>query len=763
MKLNRTSFIFAVPLTLAATSLCFAQVAGQDQAAAKSQTTTGQPATNKGTTTSTQGGTTVKGLVPQKTKPKGIKVKTAGLPKPPPPPPPAWTQFKLNPKTTIFLDFTDSNPDSVFSVFSRTSGITIVKDPSFKLPLTVTSAKAVSLKDAFEILNTVLNLDGFELQKQGNLLIVGKKVATPPPAPPPGPPPAPPQPEAKAILHVYALKNANASQVARVINEVFSQQQLENIVQGLANGGGFNPMPMQGRPAGPKPEPVVRASSEDYSNSVVVNAPKEYQDQVADLVKQLDQSTELPLVTKIFKLKYVDVDEVTDAIQQVLTSNAPLGKGGKKQDQQNQNFFYYNPFGNQSNQNSGQSATEIRATNSVIVSATKENMDSVEELIKEMDQQTDYVGTTFVIHLENAKASDVATLLMQAFTKPKNSDQNDNPFVFFYPDSYNTNKKKDITTDVTEDGEHVNVRDLTGKVNIMPDPNTNSLIVVTLPSNMKLIRKVVDQIDKVSEQVMIETVIVEVNLDKITKLGVEWNFQQNSVFNTTQNTAAGSQSFGIQGQTPAAQGFTYTLTGANYKAFLNALQTDTKYKVLSTPRIFTSNNVKAEINVSQKVPYITSQQATLTTQLISNYDFKDVGVVLTVTPRITENGQVTMDVVQSADDLQGYTTFNAPIINHREASTTVSIVDGQTVILGGIIRSTINNTENKIPLLGDLPLLGPLFRSTSKEHQQTELMVLLTPHIIKDNVAAQKLREMETKELSKESQDSLKQLIDSKP
>ena len=262
---------------------------------------------------------------------------------------------------------------------------------------------------------------------------------------------------------------------------------------------------------------------------------------------------------------------------------------------------------------------------------------------------------------------------------------------------------------------------------------------------------------------MIETIIVEANLSKETKLGVEWNILQNKVFNNSKNTATTSQDFGIQSSTTSPQGFKYTLTGDGYKAFVNALQADTKFKVLSTPRIFTSNNVKAEINVATQVPYISSSQIGAVGNTTASYDFKNVGIVLTVTPRITSTGDVAMDVVQSADDLQGYTSFNAPIVNHRQASTSVSVKDGETIILGGIIRSTTNVTENKVPILGDFPLLGNLFRSTDRTKGQTELMVLLTPHIVHNSVDAQRLREQETRRLSKPSQNELQNVIDNPP
>ncbi|AIE85990.1 general secretion pathway protein D [Fimbriimonas ginsengisoli Gsoil 348] len=686
---------------------------------------------------------------------------------PPKPPKPAWQEFKLNPKTTIFLDFTESSPDMIISILSRTAGITILKDPSFKSPMTVTSAKAVGLDEAFEIFNTMLGMNGYELRKQGNLMIVSKKQQAPPPmmqAPPP-----PPPPEEKPVIKVYKLNYASAQQISRVVNEVFSQQQLEQIIQGLQNGGGFNGGPQfGGRQGGPQQPKAVRASSEDYSNSVVVTAMPKFQTDVEALIRELDKPSETPLDSQIFKLKYIDVDEAVDAVNSVLTANKPTGKGAGKSSSNDQSSFYgfygYNPFGSSRSQG-GETAVAVKQTNSIIVSATKANLDIVRKLIADMDKEASFIGTTFVVHLENAKAADVATLLNQAFTKRRDQSQDDNPFFFFYSDSFGgNNKKKDVAKDVDEHGEVVNVRDLTGKVNVIADPNTNSVIVVTMPSNMRIIKHVVEQLDHIAEQVMIETVIVEANLDKTTKLGVEYKFLQNKVLNWNASATGGQNFGGVQGTVAApAQGFSYTLNGNDYNIFLNALQTDTRFKVLSTPRIFTSNNVKASIDVSQQVPYITSQQAANVGGLITQYDFKSVGVILTVTPRITAAGEVSMEVTQSADDLQGFTTFNAPIINHRQASTTASVKDGETIVLGGIIRATTNLTENKVPILGDIPLLGNLFRSTNRSRGQTELLVLLTPRIVRNPDEARRLREEETKRLSKGSQDAIQKQLNPPP
>ncbi|HEY3781023.1 MAG TPA: secretin N-terminal domain-containing protein [Fimbriimonadaceae bacterium] len=673
-----------------------------------------------------------------------------------------WQKFKL-PNKTLFLDFTDANPDMVISIFARTSGITILKDPSFKVALTVTSAKSVGLNEAFNIFNTVLNLNGYELQKRDSMLVVAKHSEE---AAAPAMPTAAMMAAMKAatpaadpnqtVIKTYKLKNASAQQISRVINEVFTPQVLQDLVQNLQNGGGMpqqNPQMamMMGQQGQGKAQPkVLRASYDDYTNAVVVSAPQKDQDQVAKLIDDLDKTTTQALDTKIFKIKHVPAQEVVDALQEVLNVNAPTGRGAKKQENdQNNNFNrFFNPFGNSDqNKAQGQTATAIKSTNSVIVSATPENMELVKKVIQDVDEPGSFATTTFVLHLENAKATDVATLLTQAFTQNRNNNQDDFS-VFFFGGDGQSNRNKG-TTDLDEDGNLVNIRDLAGKVTVIADPNTNDLIIATVPANMKVIRNVVDQLDKVADQVMIETVIVEATLDKNTKLGVEWNFLNNHS-NLKQN-------FGLQSQTPALPGLSYTLTQGQYSVFLNALQTDTRFRILDTPRIVTSNNVQAVIDVSQKVPYITSQEATgIGTSLISNYDFLNVGVVLTVTPRITSNGQVSMDVTQSADDLQGFTTYNAPIVDHRQAQATVSVADGQTIILGGIIQTSTNLTRNKVPILGDIPILGKLFQSTTKDVGQTELMVFLTPHIIRSNSDAQKLRKEDTGRLSKESQDVIK-------
>ncbi|HRJ96463.1 MAG TPA: secretin N-terminal domain-containing protein, partial [Fimbriimonadaceae bacterium] len=296
------------------------------------------------------------------------------------------------------------------------------------------------------------------------------------------------------------------------------------------------------------------------------------------------------------------------------------------------------------------------------------------------------------------------------------------------------------------DGRVVNVRDLAGQVTTIPDSNTNSIIVVASPENAELIRQILSQLDRIPEQVMIETIIVEATLDASTKLGVEWNY--NRANTQTDQTGSVGTDFGLRRANPPLTGFRYSLAGGSLEGLINALATDKKFQVLSTPRIYTSNNVQAQINISQSVPYVLSTREDPNGNLTFNYSFQDVGIVLTVTPRITANGFVTMDVDQTANDLQGFTSFNAPIVNQRQANTTVTVKDNETIILGGIIRNTVTSTVNKIPLLGDIPILGNLFKFSDKSNVKTELLVFLTPRIVRTPEEAQQIKDDSLRQMS---------------
>ena len=772
----------------------------------------------------------------------------------------SWKDTKFNAKTKIKLDFRNANVDLVISMFEKTSGITIVKDPALVGPITLTSATAVSLKTGFQILEKTLNLKGYDLKKDGDLFIIQKQ-----------------QDrgrgggggfgqipagvdmsalfgggQAQSVLKIYPIKFANATQVARVVNEAFTQtggntNPFASLFGGGGNqnrggfggfgqqggrggrngGGGAPTFSFGGGGGGNSQGATVRASSDDFSNSVIVNAPDKEQKEVERVIKTIDKETAAPQHTRVFNLQYATAAEVAPTIQNVLTNNAPRGVGGVTNQGSNPQDRFQQAIRFGSTQASFGTVAADARTNSLVVTATDESQLIVESVIKSLDKPIDFASTTFVFPLNNAKADDVATLLRNTFgtrqglngggnnRNTQNQGQqrqtvnttggangnrlgglqeNPNDPNNLYLQMQNPNGVDgELLTSISAqgggfgqfggggggqfrggqggtqqnqtpvgrnaDGKLTPVQDLTGQVTAIPDPNTNSIIIVANPDYAALIKSILAQLDKIPEQVMIETIIVEANLDNTEKLGIEWNYLDKGALGVSGQNGNSGINFGINSTTNPPQGFKYTIGGKNLTVFLNALKTDAKFSILSTPRIFTSNNVQGQINISQSLPYITSSRTDPSGALTYNYSNVDVGIVLTVTPRITANGYVTMDINQTANDLQGYTTFNAPIVNKREANTIVSVKNGETIILGGIIRNSVTATTNKVPILGDIPILGNLFKSNSKEKHKTELMILLRPRIVKDEGEARQLRLDESKSLSKETQDQLGKVI----
>jgi general secretion pathway protein D len=747
-----------------------------------------------------------------------------------------WDSFKLNSKTKIKLDFKNASIDMVLTLLSKTSGITIVKDPNLTGNISISSPKAVPLSEAFTIVNSLLNMKGYDVKKEGNHLVVkgratGRNAGSGSNASVPSFDPSmftSMMGANQTEIKVYPLKYASASAVATVLNDVFATQAspMDSFMQmfggpGQMGRGGMQ-MGNRGRMGSrtSSSSQAVRASSDVYSNSVIVNASSTDQEQVYDLIKQIDKQTDTPQQSKVFTLKFAMATDLVTIVQNVLTANAPTGRGQSTGSSSLNPFEQrFQMFGSRSSSSSSTVTADSR-TNSLIVTTTEENMKLVENLIKDLDTEVKYESTTFVYPLSNARADLLATTLNQAFNNtrsgttnstsnrtssssrtsssrnsssssnrlssenvdPNNIDPNnidialadpakDNGELLTqifaqgyggggYGQRSNTNSNSTTkTTGRTADGRVVSIRDLSGQVTIVADTNTNSLIIVTMPENVALIKQILEQLDKIPEQVMIETIIVEATLDATDKFGVEWNFTENNIAGDKGNTGTMGTTYNLKSNTSTLQGFKYTMTGGNLTAFMNILKTDQKFRVLSTPRIFTSNNSEAEINISQSIPYVLSQRTDANGNITFDYSFEDVGIVLTVTPHITADGFVTMDVTQTANDLQGYTSFNAPIVNQRQATTNVAVKDGETIILGGIIRNTVNSTVNKIPVLGDIPLLGELFKSTTKENVKTELLVFLTPRVVRTPEEARKLAQEQQNKLSIQSQKELGKVL----
>jgi len=312
---------------------------------------------------------------------------------------------------------------------------------------------------------------------------------------------------------------------------------------------------------------------------------------------------------------------------------------------------------------------------------------------------------------------------------------------------------------------------LLGDAIIQIDPETRSLIIVTDDQTHAELEKVIKELDRPKPQVLIKVVFLEVTWDKGSDIGVEGSYTFNlkndtlSTSPTTGNTVAtttktiGSTTDGTNSvttlTTPLNQvprtlnmsnlyGLSQLTTGSfvrlssdNWNATLHALATHGKTEVLSRPTIMARNNQQAVIVVGQEVPFVTNSRVTDAGQTINTVQYDNVGIILSVTPFITSHNMVEMIVAPEISALTSQTvaisnTASSPVISKRSAETVVVTPDGTTSVIGGLMQTQKTTTVQKIPYLGDIPLLGLPFKHTVKDETKTELLIFLTPYIVHD-------------------------------
>jgi general secretion pathway protein D len=380
-------------------------------------------------------------------------------------------------------------------------------------------------------------------------------------------------------------------------------------------------------------------------------------------------------------------------------------------------------------------------TNSIIVTDSMSNIRKIESLIHAMDVAApEGKGKINVYYLRNANSEEIAKL-MQALVSRLPAPA---------PGAAAAAGPSTI---------------LEGTVTITADKATNSLIIVGTPGDFEIMKDVIQKLDLRRRQVYVEVAIIEMSLSKLRDVGFEFQATNLNRLESGNNLSGiGGTNFGnigaaivngpaalanMSGLAVGAVKGTFKYNGTEYLsvgALLHALQTDSNVNVLSTPNILTMDNQKAEIMVGQNVPFLTGQTQNAVTgsqTLFNSIDRKDVGIKLTLTPQISSDDNVRLEVNQEISDVIASTSANAagPTTSKRSASTTVVVKDRQTMVIGGLIRDNVTSSESKVPFLGDIPILGWLFKSKTTSIDKTNLMIFITPYIIKNEGEATELTE----------------------
>jgi general secretion pathway protein D len=282
---------------------------------------------------------------------------------------------------------------------------------------------------------------------------------------------------------------------------------------------------------------------------------------------------------------------------------------------------------------------------------------------------------------------------------------------------------------------------------ISADDGKNVILIIATPVLYKIIHRLLTDLDTPPRQVLIEATVVEVTLTGELKYGVEW-FIKNS-------QSGGQYTLGTLGNLGlSVMGLSYTFISetANFTATISALATQNKANILSTPRLMVLDNKEATIQVGSDIPTVTGEISTSTTStttpsVLRNITYRSTGVLLRVKPNITTEGLLTLEISQEVSQPGAPGVGDSPIILTRRISTTVVVGHGQTIALGGLFKDSQAETEAKVPLLGDIPLLGNLFKYTDKTTEKTELLILVTPTILTTTDEAVKITDELKKQL----------------
>ncbi|MBA0175821.1 type II secretion system secretin GspD [Pectobacterium carotovorum] len=358
-------------------------------------------------------------------------------------------------------------------------------------------------------------------------------------------------------------------------------------------------------------------------------------------------------------------------------------------------------------------------TNSVLVRGEPNSRQRVIDMVKQLDRQQAVQGNTKVIYLKYAKATDLVEVLTGVGDSIQTDQQNALPAL-----------RKDISIKAHE--------------------QTNSLIVNAAPDIMRDLEQVIAQLDIRRPQVLVEAIIAEVQDADGMNLGVQWANKNAGVTQFT-NTGlpittmmAGADQFRRDGTlgtaaTTALGGFNGIAAGfyqGNWSMLLTALSKNSKNDILATPSIVTLDNMEATFNVGQEVPVLAGSQTTSGDNVFQTVERKTVGIKLKVKPQINEGDSVLLEIEQEvssvADAASSSSTDLGATFNTRTVNNAVLVSSGETVVVGGLLDKSTNESASKVPLLGDIPVLGYLFRSNSTETKKRNLMLFIRPSIIRD-------------------------------
>jgi len=599
------------------------------------------------------------------------------------------TQGKQDSERFISIDFNNVDINVFIKFISELTSKNFVVDQRVRGKVTIISPSKISVKEAYKVFESVLEVHGYTTIKSGEVT----KIV--------------PSPDARSKNIETLLKQEAVSPEDRVVTQLIPLK--------FAN-----------------PSEIKRLFAPLVSkSSVILDYPP------TNMLILTDVYSNIQRLLRI--LKAIDVAGMGQELSVVPLNYAEATKFVKILD----SVFQEKRRSKAQSTFSDTKFVADERTNTIIVMASEVETLKIKRLINMLDRETPRGKEKIhVYYLKNANAEDLAKVLQELPSKKTGGPQKKLPFV-------------------SED------------VKVTADKATNSLIIMAGKEDYLVLDEIIKKLDVPRSMVYIECLIMEVNINKEFNLGVQWQAGGTTTINDKSAVFGGGFEpekpiISSTATLPSPAGFSLGIfsevitiggiTFPNLSAIVNAYKKDKDVHFLSTPQILTTDNEEASITVGKNVPFQTRSAADSGVETYSSYEYKDVGITLKITPQISHDRLVRLYINTESTKLdeQATTSSDRPTTLKRTVDTTVIVKDTNTVVIGGLIDDSFSETRYTVPCLGDIPLLGYLFKTTAKGGDKTNLYVFITPHVVENPAEAKAILDSKKDEIDKIKEGKIK-------
>ncbi len=591
----------------------------------------------------------------------------------------------------VTINFKDTDIREVAEMVSKVTGRNFLVDPRVKGKVTVISAEPIDGEQLYSTFLTILKTHGFIAVDQGTLVQI-----------------LPASGEREHAAFSESVRSDTSNDIVEVqvipVKHVPAVQMVP-ILRPLVEKEGH-------------------LAAHANSNSLIVAASRRTINKIHDMLETLDQAAESQIDT--IKLHHADATEVVKTLQTLVAAGtAAGGKGAGRQ--------------------GGQKLVADTRTNSVLVSGNKGFREKIARIVRRLDSQVRDTRNIHVISLRFADAAELAPIIEKLA-----SERSAPAAVKGKPGSANSQ----LTS-------------------VQADEQTNSLIITARPDKMRDLRSIIKQLDVRRSQVLVEVIIAELFRVKDAELGIQWVGANNTLLEAAAvgGIIGDDGDIGNGGNDSQFKQFSQLgvgsiaglISGGDYSflALLSALDNDSDVNILSTPSLLTMDNEEAEITVGQEVPFVTGSytgvgNSTLPSNPFQTVERKNVGLTLKITPQINDGDAVKLTIDQEISNINQQQTANLGrgeiITNQRTIKTSVIVNNKSILVLGGLIDDVVTETEQRVPFIGDIPILGEVFTHRGSNKSKRNLMLFIQPTILRNNsqnlhVTGKRYREMREAQL----------------